>query len=82
MSPRSTIGPEQRQQPTLAEVAALADRLDVIERHQEQLKRTLRAIARESGVSIGCPCNRCQQCHMLVKHGSLSCPVCGYQESL
>ena len=82
MSPRSTIGPERRQQPTIAELAALTERLDVIERQQHQLKRTVRAIARETGVSIGPPCTRCQQCHLLVRSGALYCPACGYQEPL
>lgn len=82
MHPRSTHGPKRRHQPTLAEVAVLTDRLDAIEHRQRQLKRTMQALAHEAGVSIGCPCTHCQQCYMLVKKGSLSCPACGYSESL
>lgn len=82
MSPRTTHGPKRRHQPTVAEVATLTERLDEIENRQGLLKRTVEAVAREAGVSIGCPCTRCQRCYMLVKNGSLYCPACGCRESL
>ncbi|MFC4540849.1 hypothetical protein ACFO5R_02765 [Halosolutus amylolyticus] len=82
MSPRSTLGPKRRNQSVLAEVAALADRIDALERQQQQLKRTLHAISREAGVSIGSPCVRCHGSYTIVKNGCLSCPACGFMESL
>ena len=82
MTPRPTLGPKRRQQPTTAEVVALHDRLDVIERRQQLLKRTVQALAGEAGVSMGCPCAHCQRSYTLVKNGTLSCPACGYRESL
>lgn len=82
MSPRHTFDPEQRYQPTIPDVTELVDRLDAVERQQRQLKRAIDAVARQSGVSIGCPCTRCEQSYLLVADGRLSCPACGYSESL
>ncbi|RQH00337.1 hypothetical protein EA472_10820 [Natrarchaeobius oligotrophus] len=58
------------------------ERLDEMDEQLRQLQNTLRAVAREAGVSIGCPCSRCGRSHLLVKDGSLSCPVCRYRRSL
>ncbi|WP_265109455.1 hypothetical protein [Halosolutus halophilus] len=82
MSPRSTLGSKRRHQPLLAEVAALTDRIEALEQQQQQLKRTVEAVSREAGVSIGCPCVRCQRSYTIVKGGSMSCPACGFRESL
>jgi len=81
MSPRESLGSEQRTQ-TPATVAELADRVAAVERQQRQLKCTLEAVARQLGVGIAAPCTHCRRSHLLVVNSNLSCPACGYRESL
>ncbi|WP_247003529.1 hypothetical protein [Halosolutus gelatinilyticus] len=83
MTPRSNAGSKRlSRQVTATQLATLADRLETIERQHQQLRRTIEAVGRETGVGIGSPCARCQRSYLLIKDGGMHCPVCGYQETL
>ncbi len=66
-------------QPDLERIVA---RLETAEQRLVQVQNTLDGVAREAGVSIGCPCSRCDRSYLLVKGGALSCPLCGYTWSM
>lgn len=57
-------------------------RLELTEMQLRQLETTIHALARETGVSIGGPCDRCNRSRLLIKDHQLSCPTCGYRRSL
>ncbi|SIR87586.1 hypothetical protein [Natronorubrum thiooxidans] len=57
-------------------------RLDQTESTLQLLERTVHAVARQSDVSIGGPCNRCEQSYLLIVDGIMQCPTCGYRRSI
>jgi exosome complex RNA-binding protein Csl4 len=58
-------------------------RLTATERHVEQLRNTLRAVARDAtDVSVAHPCQRCERSLLLVRAGQMYCPNCGYERSV
>jgi exosome complex RNA-binding protein Csl4 len=63
-------------------LADLRDRIDAAERRQRRLRNTVAALGREVGVSLGCPCSRCDECYLLVADGRMYCPRCGHLESV
>ncbi|ELY57460.1 hypothetical protein C493_08241 [Natronolimnohabitans innermongolicus JCM 12255] len=69
----------ERQDVRLRNVAARVERT---ESRLALLENTLRGIARETGVAIGCPCDRCDRSYVLIADGMMTCPVCGYRQSL
>lgn len=64
------------------ELLELGDRLERVESRVALLETTLRGVARETGVSIGCPCDRCDRSYLLVSDGLMRCPSCGYRQSI
>ena len=58
------------------EIESLQNRITRAELRQRQLYNTVNALAREVGVSIGGPCTRCGQCHVLIKNRRMYCPQC------
>lgn len=83
MMRRSTRPPKhQHSHSVSAQLAVFNDRLEATERRQRQLENTMAALGREVGVSIGCPCARCEESYTLIKAGSMYCPRCGHQQSL
>ncbi|WP_306055133.1 hypothetical protein [Natronococcus wangiae] len=82
MSPSSSFRSETQHRALLARLESLAARLEAAERHQQQLERTVAALARETGLSVGCPCTHCSRSNMLMKPGLLYCPECGYKQSI
>ncbi|RQG97094.1 hypothetical protein [Natrarchaeobius chitinivorans] len=77
------IPPRNRRQPsTRARLERVETRLDSAEARMARLQNTLRGVAREADVSIGCPCNRCGRSHFLVKNGEMYCPECRFRQSL
>jgi len=83
MPPRHTGVSEPRSdRATSAQLAALEQRLEAVERQQRLLRTTVAGFARESGCSLGCQCSRCDESYTLVRDGCMYCPRCGYRESL
>ncbi|ELY64548.1 hypothetical protein [Natrinema versiforme] len=83
MAPHPTRVSQPRRDRTIpAQLASLSDRLEAAEYQQRQLKNTVAALGSEIGVSVGCPCGRCNESYTLIKAGSMYCPRCGYRESL
>ncbi|NKE35132.1 hypothetical protein GWG54_04720 [Natronococcus sp. JC468] len=83
MTPRSAPRSDRtRQRAVTARLEAATERLDTLEGRQRQLERTVAAVAREAGVSVGSPCTRCDRSHTLVKSGLVYCPECGYRRTL
>lgn len=83
MTPRSSFRPDAQHQRTLvSRLETLADRLEATENRQRQLERTVAALARDAGLSVGCPCVRCNRSNMIIKPGSMYCPECGYSQSI
>lgn len=83
MTPRPARVPtSRRDRLTAAELAALDDRLEATERRQRQLQNTLAALARETGLSMGCVCGYCDESYTLIKDGTMYCPRCGHRHSL
>lgn len=72
----------RRERPIAAQLAALNERLEVAERQHRQLRNTVSALGRELGATVGSPCVHCEESYLLIKDGSMSCPRCGYRESL
>ena len=72
----------RRQRSPVDRLAKLERRLEETDRRVLLLHNTLRGVAREAGVSIGCPCDRCERSYLLVSDGLLVCPQCGYQQSI
>lgn len=64
-----------------ARLLTVTERLDRAESRLQLLDNTLHGVARTAGVSIGCPCNRCERSYLLVEDGMMTCPVCGFQQS-
>lgn len=56
--------------------------LTQLERQVVRLHNTLRGLAREVDVTVGCPCDRCDRSYLLERDGLLVCPQCGYRRSL
>ncbi|WP_436343777.1 hypothetical protein [Natronorubrum sp. FCH18a] len=69
----------ERTESQLRDVTA---RLERVESRLPLLENTVRAIARQAGVSVGCPCTRCERSYLLVADGMMTCPTCGYQQSI
>jgi hypothetical protein len=83
MTSRSSYRSEtQHQRAVVARLERLTARLETAEDRQQQLERTVAALAREAGLSIGYPCTQCNRCYTLVKSGYAYCPECGYRRSL
>ncbi|MWV40640.1 hypothetical protein GRS80_12985 [Natrialba sp. INN-245] len=57
-------------------------RLEAAEIRLERLQNTLDGLARSSGVSIGCPCNRCGRSYVLIEGGRIRCPECRFSQSV
>lgn len=71
-----------RQRALAKRLETLADRLERTDRRQCQLANALKGLARESNVSIGCACSRCERSYLLIKKGTMYCPQCGFRRSL
>lgn len=69
----------ERAESQLRDVTA---RLDRTESKLQLLERTVHAVARQSDVSIGGPCDRCEQSCLLIVDGMMQCPTCGYRRSI
>lgn len=69
----------ERAESQLQEMTA---RLDQVESRLQLLDRTVHAVARQSGISVGGPCNRCERSCLLIADGMMQCPTCGYQRSI
>ncbi|WP_394740641.1 hypothetical protein [Natronococcus roseus] len=83
MTPRSASRSEAtHQRAVINRLEATTKRLETIENRQRQLERTIAALARETGLSVGCPCTRCSRSFTLVKSGVVYCPECGYRHTL
>lgn len=54
----------------------MRERISTIERDQRLLEKTLREVARESGVSMAGPCVHCNRAHTLIEDGVAYCPAC------
>ncbi|WP_440764936.1 hypothetical protein [Natronorubrum sp. DTA7] len=67
---------------TASELRNVTARLERIETRLPLLENTLRAVARQAGVSIGCPCGHCERSYLLIADGMMTCPTCGYQQSI
>ncbi|WP_440771226.1 hypothetical protein [Natronorubrum sp. DTA28] len=67
---------------TASERRDVTARLERIETRLPLLENTLRAVARQAGVSIGSPCGHCERSYLLVANGMMTCPTCGYQQSI
>ncbi|ELY46196.1 hypothetical protein C496_01476 [Natronorubrum tibetense GA33] len=78
----SPADPTPRLERTVSELRDVTARLERIETRLPLLENTLRAVAREAGVSIGCPCDRCERSYLLIANGMMTCPTCGYQQSI
>ncbi|MFU8868606.1 hypothetical protein [Natronococcus sp.] len=83
MTPRSASRSETtHQRAVISRLEATTKRLEAVEDRQRQLERTIAALAREAGLSVGCPCTHCGRSYTLVKSGVVSCPECGYRQTL
>ncbi|WP_187432870.1 hypothetical protein [Natronococcus pandeyae] len=82
MSPSSSLRSETQRQALLLRLETLATRLEAAETRQQQLERTVAGLARESGLSVGSPCTRCDRSNILMKSGFMYCPECGYKQSI
>lgn len=60
----------------------LVEQLDRTESRLLMVERTLNAVARRTGISIGCACERCEESHLLIDGGMMTCPNCGYRRSV
>ncbi|QFU83668.1 hypothetical protein [Natronorubrum aibiense] len=60
----------------------VTDRLERTESKLQLLERTLHAVARQSNVSIGGPCDRCERSCLLIADGMMQCPSCGFRRSI
>lgn len=76
------VSDPRRDRAMSAQLAALEDRLEAVERQQRLLRTTVAGFAREVGCSLGCQCGRCDESYTLVRDGCMYCPRCGYRESL
>ena len=80
---RPTRRPEPVHDRTVrGQLARLTDRLEVAERRHLQLRNTVSALGREVGVSVGSPCDHCDESYMLIRDGEMYCPRCGHRHSL
>ena len=61
---------------------AVSDRLERAESELAVLENTVRGVAREAGVSVGCQCDRCERSRLLISDGMMSCPTCGYRQTV
>ncbi|WP_254530880.1 hypothetical protein [Natrinema gelatinilyticum] len=82
MSPQIRFPQTKRERTTTAQLIALNERLEVIERRHCMLQNTVEALGREAGVSVGSPCSHCDQSHMLIKDGHMYCPHCGHRRTI
>ncbi|AGB36042.1 hypothetical protein [Natronococcus occultus] len=82
MIPRPSRSKPADQQTVIDHLEAATKRLETIEDRQRQLERTVAALARENGTSLGCPCTRCHRSYTLAKSGVIYCPECGYRHTL
>ncbi|MEY7847660.1 hypothetical protein AB7C87_00430 [Natrarchaeobius sp. A-rgal3] len=60
----------------------LEARLESLEREQARLERTVRGLARESDVSVGCLCPHCDEAYMIQRTDSMYCPSCRNRTSV
>ncbi|ELY42548.1 hypothetical protein [Natronorubrum sulfidifaciens] len=67
---------------TESQLRDVTDRLDRTESQLQLLERTVHAVARQSDLSIGGPCDRCERSCLLITDGMMHCPACGYQRSI
>ncbi|WP_254524218.1 hypothetical protein [Natrinema caseinilyticum] len=72
----------KRERAMSAQLAALNERLEVIERRHCKLQNTVEALGREAGVSVGSPCSHCDESYMLIKNGHMYCPHCGHRRTM
>lgn len=78
-----SVSPENRRRRLLAtELEGLRRRTAAVEHQQLLLRNTLDGLARESNVSVGCPCTSCDRSYVLIKSGMMYCPACGDRTSL
>lgn len=92
MAPETPVHPNDRRRATsrtrpsrerlAAQLQDVARRLERTERRLAMLEKATDGLARHSGISIGCPCTRCERSYLLCDGGTFSCPVCGYSQSI
>ncbi|THE63310.1 hypothetical protein D8Y22_18570 [Salinadaptatus halalkaliphilus] len=82
MDPNRLFPRDRQQRPADRPLEQLNSRLEATEHQLRRLHNTLQGIARESDITIGCPCDRCDRSYLLVADGKLICPHCGYQQSM
>ncbi|SER44659.1 hypothetical protein SAMN04489841_3903 [Natrinema salaciae] len=58
------------------EITALQKQLSEMQTEQRYLRNALFGLARESDMSLGSPCPKCEKSYMLIKQGLMSCPSC------
>lgn len=76
---RDTIARLERSESRLEDVTA---RLERAESRLLLLENTLHGVARRTGASIGSPCDHCDRSLLFVIDGMMTCPACGYQQSI
>jgi|AntRauMinimDraft_3_1070383.scaffolds.fasta_scaffold01191_5 hypothetical protein len=75
--------PESRHKRSLpTEAESLHKQLSKIQEEQTLLRNVLSGLARESDMSIGTACPKCEKSYMLIKRGLMSCPSCSNRISI
>ncbi|QLG48336.1 hypothetical protein [Natrinema halophilum] len=81
--PRHIRFPQTKRDRTVkAQLVALNERLEAMEQRHCLLRRTVEALGRENGVSVGSPCSHCEKSYMLIKNGHMYCPHCGHRRTM
>lgn len=61
----------------------VSERLEEVTTRLEQVERTLCALAREvADVQVAGPCTHCEGSLLVIRNNTLTCPACGYRQSL
>ena len=80
--------PQQRRNESISERQVAADlkrlkrQVAKTEAEQRRLRNTIRGLARETDVSLGCSCPHCEQAYMIVRDGLMYCPSCSNRLSV
>lgn len=82
MIPRPSRAKLADQRAVIDRLEATTKRVETLEDRHRQLERTVAAVARETGLSLGCPCTRCNRSYTLTESGVVYCPECGYRRTL
>ncbi|ELZ20351.1 hypothetical protein [Natrinema limicola] len=82
MLPRQRRNDPTSDRRVAAELTRLKRKVAKTEAEQRRLRNTIRGLARETDVTLGCSCPHCEQSYMLVRDGQMYCPSCSNRRTV